>query len=88
MEVQITNYGGIITSILVPDRNGIIKDVTLGFNTLEKYLDKHPYFGAICGRYANRIAKGKFTLDKQEYTLVQNNDVNHFRFIPEGSGLP
>ncbi|MFC2126109.1 aldose epimerase family protein [Bacteroidota bacterium] len=77
MEVCITNYGGIITAISVPDRNGKIDDVTLGFNTLEEYLERHPYFGAIVGRFGNRIAGGRFTLDGKEYTLVTNNGPNH-----------
>ena len=73
MIVKITNYGGIITSIIVPDRNENMDDVTFGFNTLESYIDDHPYFGAIIGRYGNRIANGKFTLDGNEYTLPTNN---------------
>jgi aldose 1-epimerase len=77
MEVCITNYGGIITVIRVPDKNGKIDDVTLGFNTLEEYLDGHPFFGAIVGRFGNRIAGGRFTLDGKEYTLVTNNGPNH-----------
>src|SRR5262249_11836764 len=62
MRVQITNYGGIVTSLLVPDRKGQPGDVVLGFDRIDGYLKKHPYFGAICGRYANRIADGRFTL--------------------------
>lgn len=75
--IKITNYGGIITSINVPDKNGNFDDVVLGFDKLDSYLSDHPYFGAICGRYANRIAKGRFVLDGKEYKLVQNNDINH-----------
>lgn len=75
-EVKISNYGGIITSILAPDRNGKLDDVTLGFDNLENYLDEHPFFGAIIGRYGNRIAKGKFSLDDQEYSLATNNGEN------------
>ena len=67
MEVCITNYGGIITVIRVPDKNGKIDDVTLGFNTLAEYLDGHPFFGSIVGRFGNRIAGGRFTLDGIEY---------------------
>ena len=77
MEVQITNYGGIITTIKTPDRSGEMADVTLGFDSLIPYLGKHPYFGAIIGRYGNRIAKGKFSLDGEEFTLAQNNGENH-----------
>ena len=73
MEVKITNYGGIITSIVVPDRDGNMANVTLGFNTLEEYLAGHPYFGNITGRYANRIARGTFTLDGERYYLALNH---------------
>jgi aldose 1-epimerase len=74
--VKITNYGGIITSILVPDKNGKFGDIVLGYNTLEEYIKNSPYFGAIVGRYANRIAKGQFTLDGKKYTLAKNNGNN------------
>ena len=76
-EVKITNYGGIITSLRVPDRNGKRDDVVLGFDNLDAYLKGHPYFGAIIGRYANRIAKGRFTLNGHEYSLAVNNGENH-----------
>ena len=76
MEVKVITYGGIITSIRVPDRYGTMKNVALGFENLEKYQDEHPYFGAIAGRYANRIANGKFTLDGVDYTLAQNDGKN------------
>jgi len=77
MTVKVTNYGGIITSILTPDRTGKTADVALGFDEFSGYLGSHPFFGAIAGRYANRIAKGKFTLNGKEYTLAANNGVNH-----------
>ncbi len=77
MEVRITNYGGIITHLFVPDRAGKLADVVLGFDSLPPYLQEHPYFGAIIGRYANRIAKGKFTLEGKTYTLATNNGDNH-----------
>jgi aldose 1-epimerase len=77
MRAQITNYGGIVTSLLVPDRTGRLGDVVLGFDRLEGYLGKHPYFGAICGRCINRIAKGRFTLNGVEYTLARNEGENH-----------
>lgn len=82
VEVKITNYGGIITSFRVPDKDGIMEDVVLGFDSLEgytsdTYLKSGPYFGALIGRYGNRIAKGKFKLDGQEYDLATNNDPNH-----------
>ena len=70
-------YGGIITSIKTPDRSGAIGDIVLGFDTLDGYLAGHPFFGAIVGRYGNRIAKGRFTLDGQAYTLATNNGPNH-----------
>jgi aldose 1-epimerase len=74
---KITSYGGIVTELHVPDKNGQTGDVVLGFKDLDSYLGGHPFFGAIAGRYANRIAKGKFTLDGQEYTLPTNNGPNH-----------
>lgn len=77
MEVRIITYGGIITSWTAPDKNGGYKDIVLGYNTLAEYEAETPYFGALIGRYGNRIAKGKFSLDNQEYTLAVNNGVNH-----------
>jgi len=77
MVVKITNYGAIITQVIVPDRNGKMGDVVLGYDSLAGYIANNPYFGCIAGRYANRIAKGKFTLDGKEYTLAVNNGNNH-----------
>ena len=77
MVVKITNYGGIVTSILVPDRRGKLDDVVLGYDNVAGYIKGSPYFGALVGRYANRIAKGKFTLNNKTYTLAINNGVNH-----------
>lgn len=77
MIVKITNYGGIITSIIVPDKQGKLADVALGFYSLEDYRKKHPYFGAIIGRFGNRIAGGKFRLNDREYILVKNDGKNH-----------
>ena len=77
MTVKITEYGGIITELWVPDRQGKPGDVVLGFDKLEEYTKGHPFFGAIAGRVANRIAKGKFTLDGKDYTLAVNNGPNH-----------
>jgi aldose 1-epimerase len=74
---KITNYGCIVTELHVPDRNGKIDDVVLGYDSLDDYIKETPYFGAVVGRYGNRIAKGKFTLNGQEYTLAVNNDKNH-----------
>ena len=77
MMVRITNYGGIVTSIIVPDKHGNFEDVVLGYDNLKGYLEETPYFGAIVGRYANRIANGKFTLDGEKHTLAVNNGPNH-----------
>ena len=77
MEARVTNYGGIILSLLVPDREGGLEDVVLGFDDLDGYLSGHPYFGAIIGRYGNRIAGGRFTLDGQTHELARNNGPNH-----------
>ena len=76
MEVHIITYGGTITSIWVPDRNGNMGNVALGFDNLADYETKSPYFGCIIGRYGNRIANGRFSIDGVEYTLAQNNGVN------------
>ena len=76
-EVRVTNYGGIVVSIRVPDRAGKLGDVVLGFDSLDGYLGKHPHFGALIGRYGNRIGKAKFTLNGIEYTLAKNNGENH-----------
>jgi aldose 1-epimerase len=77
VEVQAITYGGIITSIKTPDRNGASADIVLGFDTIEGYLQDHPFFGAIIGRYGNRIAKGRFTLNGTTYKLATNNGANH-----------
>jgi aldose 1-epimerase len=73
MTAKIITYGAILTELDVPDRNGKLDDVVLGFDNLKDYLERNPHFGAIVGRVANRIAKGKFTLDGKEYTLALNN---------------
>ena len=77
MEITILTYGGILQSIKVPDRRGRFKNVTLGFDNLTDYVERSPYFGSITGRYANRIAEGRFTLDNVEYELAINNPPNH-----------
>jgi aldose 1-epimerase len=77
MEARITDYGGIIVSLTAPDKNGQFADVVLGFDNLADYEAKNPFFGCITGRYANRIAKGKFTLNGTEYKLAVNNGPNH-----------
>ena len=76
MQVKVISYGGILTSVDVPDRRGRFSNVVLGFESLDKYVAGHPYFGAITGRYANRIASGRFSLDGQEYTLALNDGAN------------
>lgn len=76
-KVSITNYGGTVTSIVVPDKDGKMGDVVLGFDSVDEYVEKSPFFGCITGRYANRIAGGKFTLDGKEYTVATNNGPNH-----------
>ena len=77
MQVSIINYGGTVTKLITPDKNGKMGDVVLGFDSLDGYLQKgDPYFGALIGRYGNRIANGKFTLDGKQYTLAQNDNGN------------
>jgi aldose 1-epimerase len=76
MQVAITNYGGAVVSILVPDRKGSFADVALGFDNLEGYLSKQPYFGALIGRYGNRVGNARFTLDGVEYKLPANDGPN------------
>ena len=77
MRVRLTDYGAITVGVEVPDRDGRLADVTLGFDTLEGWLGNKPHFGATVGRFANRIAKGRFTLDGKEYVLATNNGPNH-----------
>ncbi len=74
--VKIINYGGIITSIKVPNKEGNLEDVVLGFDSIEDYLKVHPYFGALIGRYANRIGQGHFILNGEKIKLATNNGVN------------
>ena len=74
--VRIMTYGGIVQSIEVPDRDGALANVALGFADLDSYVEGNPYFGCITGRYANRIAEGRFTLDGEEYQLAINNEPN------------
>lgn len=75
-EAKISNYGGILISLKVPDRAGKFDDVVLGYDTLDGYLTRSPYFGALIGRYGNRIGKARFTLDGHEFTLAANNGPN------------
>lgn len=77
MEVDVITLGGIITRWTAPDRNGEFRDVVLGFDSLQPYVEGNPFFGALVGRYGNRIAGGQFSLDGQTYTLARNNGANH-----------
>ena len=77
VEVKITNYGGIVTSIRLPDKNGKFDDVALGYNNLEDYIKNNTYFGCIVGRYGNRIGNAEFTLDGVKYSLAKNNGENN-----------
>jgi len=77
MSAQITNYGGIVTSLQVPDRNGRAEDIVLGFDTLAAYVKDNPLFGALVGRYANRIKGAQIKLDGKTYNLAKNNGPNH-----------
>jgi aldose 1-epimerase len=77
MRVQVITYGGIITALHIPDRHGGLGDVVLGYDTFDGYLAKNPYFGCITGRFANRIAGGRFTLDGTTYQLAINHGPNH-----------
>lgn len=102
-EARISNYGGVVTSLKVPDRNGHLGDVVLGYDNLQDYLKESPFFGALIGRYGNRIARGHFVLDGKEYTLATNNYPNALHggnkgfdkvvweptvvALPEGAGL-
>ncbi len=82
--MKVINYGGIITSLSVADRDGKIEDIVLGYDSLSSYLRSSPYFGALIGRYGNRIAKGRFKLGDQEYTLEKNNGENNLHGGPVG----
>ncbi|MXV17013.1 aldose epimerase family protein [Hufsiella ginkgonis] len=85
LEAVITNYGGRIVSLMVPDKAGKLTDVVLGYQKLSGYQkDNDPYFGALIGRYGNRIAKGKFKLDGKEYSLAINNGLNSLHGGPTG----
>lgn len=75
--IDVINYGGIVRKIITPDRQGKFEDIALGFDTLADYQAHSPYFGAIIGRYGNRIGKGRFVIDEQEYNVAQNNNGQH-----------
>ncbi len=76
VEMRVMNYGGIVTSLRTPDRSGAMGDIVLGYDNLDSYVKATPYFGALVGRYANRIAKGTFMLDSARYSLAVNNGAN------------
>jgi aldose 1-epimerase len=76
IDVTILSYGAIVQSVLAPDRNGKLGNVVLGFHNLDDYLTRNPFFGAVAGRYANRIARGRFTLDGETFTLPVNDGPN------------
>jgi aldose 1-epimerase len=83
-KIKVTNYGAKIMSIIVPDKTGNKNNVVLGYDSKEEYLDGDPYFGAAIGRYANRIAEGKFDLDDKTYELPKNDNQNHLHGGPGG----
>ena len=82
--IQVTNFGCKIVCIYTPDRDMHLNDIVLGYDTIEEYFAGNPYFGAICGRYANRVANGRFTIDGQNYQLPLNNGPNSLHGGPEG----
>jgi len=82
--LRVSGYGGIIQSLLVPDRHGQVDDVVLGFDRLEQYVDDQAYFGALIGRYANRIRGGRFRLDGRQLSLPVNDNGNHLHGGPMG----
>ena len=84
MEVCITNFGGRIVSIVIPDRDSVLRDVVLGFDNIQDYMTVPSDFGATIGRYANRIANGRFTLDRKVYELPQNNNGHTLHGGPQG----
>ena len=77
MEASVTDYGAILVRLITPDRNGHLGEVTHGFDSLQGYLGKHPFFGAIVGRYGNRIGQARFKIDDKTYELAANNGENH-----------
>lgn len=84
LRAKLTNWGACLVEMHTPDRNGALADITLGFDTLAPYLGRHPHFGVTTGRFANRIARGKFTLDGVTHSLAANNGANHLHGGPAG----
>ena len=82
--MTVTNFGGRIVSLEVPDKNGKLGDIVLGYDSLKQYFTGNPYYGAMIGRYGNRIAGGKFTLEGKEYQLAVNNGKNALHGGPKG----
>ena len=77
LEMKVMNYGCVVHSLKVPDKKGVLEDVVLGFDSIDQYIKESPFFGAVVGRYGNRIAKGTFSLDGVTYKLAVNNGPNH-----------
>ncbi len=84
LKMSVTNFGGRIISFWVPDKNGSMGNIVLGYDSVSQYLTGNPYFGAMIGRYGNRIAKGKFSLEGKEYQLATNNGANALHGGPKG----
>lgn len=84
LKMSVTNFGGRIISLWVPDKTGVLGDIVLGYDSAVQYLNGNPYFGAMIGRYGNRIAKGRFTLDGMTYQLAINNGENALHGGPQG----
>ena len=84
LEARVMTYGGTLVSLRVPDRAGNFADVVLGFDSVQPYFAEHPYFGSLIGRCANRIARGRFTLDGRSYALPCNDGPNHLHGGPHG----
>ncbi|MFW6096099.1 MAG: galactose-1-epimerase, partial [Bacteroidota bacterium] len=83
-KIKVTNYGAKIMSVIVPDKTGNKNNIVLGYDSAEEYVNGDPYFGAAIGRYANRIAEGKFKLDGKTYNLPRNDNQNHLHGGPGG----
>ena len=88
IEVRAMTYGGIIVSLRTPDRDGAFEDIVLGYDDLAGYIRETPYFGAIVGRYGNRIANGRFVLDGEAFSLARNNGPSHLHGGIVGFGAP
>jgi aldose 1-epimerase len=84
MTIKITNLGGTLTYVSVPDKKGVFENVVLGFDSLKRYQETHPFFGSLVGRYANRIGEAKFVLDDTTYNLTANDGVNTLHGGPKG----